>query len=289
MPRLEASWYGPRAMWIIASWSESELGDLDRPRIVVDECPKCGRRARIIERQVVSRVKVFTMPLLTLPDGPRTFQCEKCKTCFEAPREGLPSYDDAQKMDVSQRVEDLRGQWVRARREIDRWKHRIEVAQKAGDRVLQEEARRLVARHEKDETAIRKEIERLGGTLPRTARDEPDPKQIDEELEALRQKSANRKSAANAPPEAPATPPVEEVKRADAKPAETPSPAETPPPTETPSTTPPDAVEDELSALKKKMNASNGRNAPVPAAPPPGNAANEEDELAALKRRLKGK
>lgn len=288
MPRLEASWYGPRAMWIIASWSESELGDLDRPRIVVDECPKCGRRARIIERQVVSRVKVFTMPLLTLPDGPRTFQCEKCKTCFEAPREGLPSYDDAQKMDVSQRVEDLRGQWTRARREIDRWKHRIEVAQKAGDRVLQEEARRLVARHEKDEAAIRKEIERLGGTLPRAARDEPDPKQIDEELEALRQKSANRKSAANAPPESPATPPPAEVKAPDAKPDETPAPAETPPPAETPSATPPDAVDDELSALKKKMNASNGKNAPKPAPPPPG-ADGEDDDLAALKRRLKGK
>lgn len=265
-------------MWDVVSLDESaSLEEVESPRLVVDACPHCGRRARLIERAVVRAVEGPSLPWTSRQVERRVLECQKCHACFTLPDEGLPPWTEKpEEREKSLKLANLRARYTVCTQEVARWRKRSELAIRAGDLTLAEEARRVAARYEGEAHALRGEIERLGGTLPAAPARDPAEEKIDEELTALRERAAARKAAQEtaAPGEKTDEPaPVE---------------AKAPPAEEAPVEAGPtgDPVDDELAALKRKV----GRKEPAaqpetpakPASPP-----SEDDEMAALKRKLK--
>jgi hypothetical protein len=235
-------------MWVTLTVDLASLADVPSPRLVIDACPACARRARLVERAVTQAPAGGWRFWETTVVTARVLQCEKCRACFGLPESGLPAWEEK----PGQRERGLalarqRARYRAAQAEAARWQKRAELAIRAGDLPLAEEARRMAARYEGEALAARGEIERLGGELPAAPRPDPGEQAIEAELAALRAKAESRKVA--------------------------PSPAEE---------APPQGEDDELAALKRKV-ARKEPEAPPPPPPPP----TEDDELAALKRKLK--
>ena len=251
-------------MWVTVPVEAASLDDVESPRLVVDSCPACQRRARLVERAVTRPAEVGWRVWKTREVTGRVIQCEKCRACFQLPESGLPPWEEKpEQREKNLELARQRARYRNASAEAARWQKRSELAIRAGDVPLAEEARRMAARYEGEALAARGEIERLGGELPGAAKPDPREQAIEAELAAMREKAAAKKAAQEPPPEAP--------------PASKEEPA-----------APPAAEEDELAALKKRM----GRKEPEAQPPPPAQQpppASDDDELAALKRKLKSR
>jgi hypothetical protein len=240
-------------MWVTVPVEAASLEDIESPRLVIDGCPACHRRARLVERAVTRPASGGWRVWQTREVVRRVLQCEKCGACFELPESGLPAWEEKpEQREKSLELARLRARYRALTAEAARWQKRSELAIRAGDLPLAEEARRMAARYEGEAHAARAEIERLGGELPGAPKPDPGEKALDDELAAMREKAAAKKAAQEAVVEAPPRSPED----------------------------------DELAALKQKV-ARKDPEAPPPAPPPPPPPANEDDELAALKRKLK--
>ena len=270
-------------MWDALTIDEAKLEAVEAPRLVVDACPKCGRRARLVEHAEMREGEATWLPWAPREVARRVLRCEKCAACFELPAEGLPPWVEApQARERNLELARLRARWRNATQEAVRWRQRSDLAVRRGDAALADEARRMASRFEGEAHAAKTEIERLGGELPQAPKPDPEVQRIEDELSALRERAAAKKAAQaqeSATPEvaAPAASsdaapqePAPQVQPTDAEPAPT-----------------GDVVEDELAALKRKMRKD--PEVPRGTAPTPASApqVGEEDELAALKRKLK--
>ncbi|MFO0648616.1 MAG: hypothetical protein U0326_20410 [Polyangiales bacterium] len=270
-------------MWDVVSLDEgASLEAVESPRLVVDACPHCRRRARLIERAVVRENEGFSWPWSEKAPERRVLQCEKCKGCFDLPPEGLPEWvEKPEEREKNLKLANLRARWTVCSQEVSRWRKRAELAIRAGDLTLAEEARRMSARFEGEGHAIRGEIERLGGSLPAAPAKDPAEEKIDKELASLKELAAAKKASQETAAPGDKT----DEPKADAKPADA---SETKPDEkpEAPQSTG-DPVEDELARLKGKLGRKDAPapspDASKPAAPP----STEDDEVAALKRKLK--
>lgn len=274
-------------MWDVVSLDEgASLEEVESPRLVVDACPHCRRRARLIERVVVRETEGFSWPWSEKAPERRVLQCEKCKGCFDLPPEGLPEWvEKPEEREKNLKLANLRARWTVCSQEVSRWRKRAELAIRAGDLSLAEEARRMSARFEGEGHAIRGEIERLGGALPAAPAKDPAEEKIDKELVALKELAAAKKASQEtaAPGDK-----IDEPK-ADEKPAEAPETKPEEKPEEKPEAPQGsgDPVEDELARLKGRLGRKDppaqSPDASKPAAPP----TSEDDDVAALKRKLK--
>lgn len=265
-------------MWDVVSLDESaSLEEVESPRLVVDACPHCGRRARLIERAVMREVEGSSLPWSSRQVERHVLECQKCHACFALPDEGLPPWTEKpEEREKSLKLANLRARYTVCTQEVARWRKRSDLAVRAGDLTLAEEARRVSARYEGEAHSLRAEIERLGGTLPAAPARDPAEEKIDAELAAMRERAAAKKAAQEtaAPGE----------KTDEPAPAETNTPPVESAPAEPPSTG--DPVDDELAALKRKVSRKDPAaqpETPAKPAPPPS----EDDEVAALKRKLK--
>jgi hypothetical protein len=256
------------SMWETVSTDRAVLQEVEAPRLVVDMCPACHRRARLVERAVTREVEeklVGVLPWRHQAIERYVLECTKCHVCFALPDEGLPVWAEApQERERHLKLAELRARWRVASKEFARWRTRADLAFRAGDMALADEARRLAARYEGDVRAARAEIERLGGTLPVESPPDPAEQKIDEELVALREKAAAIPSTDDA--SAPSPPPSA---KGDAVLPEAPT---------------NEVADDELAALKRKMRPKEAPPAP-PASTPSKHG--DDDELNALKRKLK--
>jgi hypothetical protein len=264
-------------MWDVVSLDEgASLGEVESPRLVVDACPHCGRRARLIERAVVRPTEGLVYPWSERPPERRVLQCEKCRACFDLPPEGLPAWiERPEEREKNLKLANLRARWTVCTQEVSRWRKRSELAVRAGDISLAEEARRVAARYEGEGHALRGEIERLGGALPAAPARDPGEEKIDEELAAMRERAAAKKASQETA--APGDKTDEPIAETPAEPSEE-------KPAEAKGTG--DPVDDELAALKRKV-ARKDPSATTPAPTKPAQPASEDDEVAALKRKLK--
>lgn len=242
-------------MWVTVPVEAASLEDVESPRLVIDACPACQRRARLVERAVTRAADGGWRIWYTREVVRRVIQCEKCRACFELPESGLPPWEEKpEQREKSLELARLRARFRNLTAEAARWQKRSELAIRANDLPLAEEARRMAARYEGEAHATRAEIERLGGELPGAPKPDPGEKALDDELAAMREKAAAKKAAQES---APASSPED----------------------------------DELAALKQKVARKEPEPPPPPAEPPapapPPPPANEDDELAALKRKLK--
>jgi len=242
-------------MWVALSVETASLVDVESPRRVVDACPACQRRARLVERAVTRPVQGGWRVWKRREITGRVLQCEKCQTCFELPETGLPPWEKRpERKEKDLTLARLRARYRTANAEALRWQKRSELAIRAGDLPLAEVARKMASHYEGEALAARTEIERLGGELPGTPRPDPQEQLIDAELAAMRAKAAARKGSRGSSPE---------------------------PPDDASATVTTGETGNEGNALK----AHTPRKAPE--APPPPPPSDEDDELAALKRKLK--
>lgn len=259
-------------MWDVVPLEGATLEEVDSPRLVVDTCPRCRRRARMTERAVVREREGEALPWRAKEVVRRVLECEKCRACFALPDEGLPLWNEKpEERERNLKLANLRARWTVVTQEVARWRKRSDLAVRANDVTLADEARRVAARYEGEAHALRAEIERLGGELPRPPAPDPSEQKLDEELAAMREKAAAKKAAQEtaAPgdkaPEAGDEAPPAQAPAAEAK---------------------GDAVDDELAALKRRVARKEPKEGPAGDGEKPP-APGDDDEVAALKRKLK--
>lgn len=278
--------------WKRADTDGWDIEDVDEPRSVADTCPRCGQASRLLERERVKNLTVFGVSLVATERGGRVFECALCRARFEAPEGGVASEEDLDASVIDQ-LTGLHDQLDKVEEDIALWSGRVTIAARSRDAALAKEAQDMVERRSRAAASLRAEVDRLGRQLRRgsaadeTAQapvrrglllaaasapavaegDEQAPAQaaevagprVDDELAALRQKVAAKVAAAGAPSAAP-------------------------------------SKEDELTALKRRLGMipkEGAGDAPAEPAEPaepaaPGDAASVDDEVAALKRRLRG-
>jgi len=275
-----------------SGWVVVERGDLDveevlQARSVLGECPSCGRRARLVERELVRNLRVLGVPLIATERGRRVFQCPSCEALCA--REGDDLGVGAQGAgDDEARVEALTERVLKAEDEVVLWTQRASVAAEKGDEPLAQEARAMAERSARSALLLRREIAALVGARPNvSAADETAQGRASVEPEALT--AAPVAEVAPVPEVAPEVALEDELAALRARVAEKKRPKEPAKPDGPP-------VDDEIAALKAKL----GRAAPEakPEAPAPSEAPaqpearegdGDDDEFASLKRKLRKK
>ncbi len=230
--------------WKRADIEGWDIEDVDRPRSVVDTCPRCGQASRLLERERVKNLSLFGVSLVATERGGRVFECSLCHARFDPPEGGVASDEDLDASVIDQ-LTGLHDQLDKVEEDVALWSSRVTIAARSRDAELAREAQEMVERRSRAAASLRAEIERLGKQLRRgSAADET--AQAPARRKLLGPSTAPSGGADEAP--APGEPKVEP--RSEAK------------------------VEDELAALRQKVAA---RAIAAPA---------KEDELTALKRRL---
>lgn len=267
-------------------WNELEIEgfeveDVESPRSAPGPCPACGKSVRLIERELVRNLKVFGVSLVAVERGGKVFQCSACQACFEPP-ETLPEEAPAPPSRASVEGERayLQRKLKEASDEATLWRERMTLAEHRKDETLAREAKGLVTRYAAIVETLRDELATLDGSPVGQATKVSD-EAVDDDLAALKKKAAER------PVVAPATPAAGASDEA----------APSRPPTPKPSR------DDELEALRRRLGLAPAAAAPpaaetlpetpaptapvaAPTPPAPGEA---DDEMAALKRKLRGK
>lgn len=235
-----------------------DVEDVDRPRTVEDRCPACGRPTRMIERERVRNLTVLGVPIIATDKGGRVFQCARCGATFEVP-DALPEGERDVDPEVLEAIADLEDQLRKAEDEAGLWRVRAQLADQQREPELTRDAREMVKRAERTAAACRAEIERMKGGRRRAFATE----------ETAQGPGA---PAEGSPVEGAAQPAVKDDVDVVRRPA--------------------DPIEAELAALRERVARKPARK-PAPAedkpAPAPAEApaaAEEDDELTALKRRL---
>ncbi|MEZ4405387.1 MAG: hypothetical protein R3A52_02670 [Polyangiales bacterium] len=235
-----------------------DVEDIDRPRTVEDRCPACGRPTRMIERERVRNLTVLGVPIIATDKGGRVFQCARCGATFEVP-DALPEGERDVGPEVLEAIADLEDQLRKAEDDAGLWRVRAQLADQQREPELTRDAREMVKRAERTAAACRAEIERMRGGRRRAFATEQTAQ-------------GPGAPAEGSPVEGAAQPAVKDDVDVVRRPA--------------------DPIEAELAALRERVARKPARK-PAPAedkpAPAPAEApaaAEEDDELTALKRKL---
>lgn len=287
------------AGWVVVPRGEHDVEEVADARSALAECPSCGSRVRLTERELVRNLKVLGLALLATERAGRVYQCPRCDALCAREGDELPMGLAGAEVDDA-RVEALTERVLKAEDESALWGQRAELAASRGETSLADEMRAQSSRSARAAKVLRKELAALTGAradhsaaedtaqgpAPSAAPDEapaalpaaqsepiaPPADTLEDELAALRAKVQSKRRPA----------PVEAAKVESVKPAE--------------------PADDDLAALKAKLGRpapaenkpAEGVPAPKPAedkpaedkpAPPPS----DDDELAAMKRSLRKK
>lgn len=299
--------------WKRADTDGWDIEDVDKPRSVADTCPRCGQASRLLERERVKNLSVFGLSLVATERGGRVFECTLCHARFDPPEAGVESEVDLDAAVIDQ-LTGLHDQLEKVEDDVALWSSRVTVAAKSRDAALAKEAQDMVERRSRAAASLRAEVERLRKQLRRgSAADEtaqaptrrlllgaavaraadavdggdeaaaPVEAKADDELAALRQKVAAKVAAGGAPP-APKEDELTALKRRLGMiPKEAPAEGAAPAADEAAAAEP--AVDDEVAALKRRLR---GNAPPADPAPAPAPAA-DDDEMNDLKSRLRPK
>jgi hypothetical protein len=300
--------------WKRADIEGWDIEDVDRPRSVVDTCPRCGQASRLLERERVKNLSLFGVSLVATERGGRVFECSLCHARFDPPEGGVASDEDLDASVIDQ-LTGLHDQLDKVEEDVALWSSRVTIAARSRDAELAREAQEMVERRSRAAASLRAEIERLGkqlrrgsaadetaqaparrkllgpSTAPSGAADEApapgEPKveprseaKVEDELAALRQKVAARAIAAPAKEDE-----LTALKRRLGMiPKEAGAEGSTPP-------SQPAAVEelpadDEVAALKRRLRANPPAETPAPAEAP---APADDDDMTDLKNKLRPK
>ncbi|MFO0629399.1 MAG: hypothetical protein U0325_27740 [Polyangiales bacterium] len=237
------------AGWVVVPRGEHDVEEVVDARSVLADCPACGSRVRLTERELVRNLKVLGLALLATERAGRVYQCPRCDALSVREGEELPLGTGGAEVDDA-RVESLMERLLKAEDEAALWAQRAEVATARGEAALAEEMRAQSTRSARAAKVLRRELAALTG---------------------VRADLSAAEDTAQGPTPAPA---VEDVPAAPAVEAAEPAPP------------PADTLEDELAALRAKVQAKR-RPAPAePEKPTAGRVAEADDELAALKAKL---
>lgn len=301
--------------WKRADTDGWDIEDVDKPRSVADTCPRCGQASRLLERERVKNLSVFGLSLVATERGGRVFECTLCHARFDPPEAGVESEVDLDAAVIDQ-LTGLHDQLEKVEDDVALWSSRVTVAAKSRDAALAKEAQDMVERRSRAAASLRAEVERLRKQLRRgSAADEtaqaptrrlllgaaaaraadaveggdeaaaPVEAKADDELAALRQKVAAKVAAGGAPP-APKEDELTALKRRLGMiPKEAPAEGAAPVADEAAAAEP--AVDDEVAALKRRLRGNAPPADPAPA-PAPAPAA-DDDEMNDLKSRLRPK
>jgi hypothetical protein len=237
--------------WRVVDRGALDVEDVPSPRAVLTECPACGRRARLVERELVRNLRVLGVPLLATERGARVFQCPSCNALCAREGDDVPAASVARGDDNDDRVEALTERVLKAEDEALLWRQRAAVAAARGDEALAAEMQEQSLKSERASQLLRREVAALlGARADRSAAEET---------------AQGRAIAASEPSPAP---PVVAV-------SETPAPQV-------------DALEDELAALRARVaDKRRPKESAAPAQPAgPAPATEPDDEVAALKAKL---
>ena len=300
--------------WKRADIEGWDIEDVEAPRSVADTCPRCGQASRLLERERVKNLTVFGVSLVATERGGRVFECTLCHARFDPPEGGVASDEDLDASVIDQ-LTGLHDQLDKVEEDVALWSSRVTVAARSRDAELAKEAQDMVERRSRSAASLRSEIERLGkqlrrgsaadetaqaparrallgpSTAPSAGADEaPSPggpeveprseAKVEDELAALRQKVAARAAAA----------PVKEdeltalKRRLGMIPKEGPAEGSAPP--SKPAAAEELPADDEVAALKRRLRGAAPAGAPAPAEAP---APADDDEMSDLKNKLRPK
>jgi hypothetical protein len=279
--------------WVIVGGTGYDVEEVDRPQTRDMLCPACEKHVRFVEKQLVKNLRVFGVPLVGLEKGRRVFECPRCGVCVEPPEGEAPS----PARDAA--VAALETQLARAEDEQWLWRERADLATRKGEETLAAEALRLAERAERELARLKAELARARAAAAVAPREAPRPAVVarpgaegvqpstEDEFAALKRRLAQRSAEASGTAPTPSSPAETAPAAAPVEPS----------------------VEDEFAALKQRL-AARGTPADVanaagdeasyaalkrelsrPAAeapvPPPGAVGEDDDPVAALKRKLK--
>lgn len=288
------------AGWVVVPWGEHDVEEVADARSALAECPSCGSRVRLTERELVRNLKVLGLALLATERAGRVYQCPRCDALCAREGDELPLGIAGAEVDDA-RVEALTERVLKAEDESALWGQRAEVAASRGESALADEMRAQSTRSARAAKVLRKELAALtGARADHSAAEDtaqgPAPTAVTDEVPAA-------PPAAHAEPAAPPADTLEDelaALRAKVQSKRRPAPAE---PAKVEPLKGAEPAEDDLAALKAKL----GRPAPADAAPapaPPAGSeptereptegkpappASDDDELAAMKRSLRKK
>jgi hypothetical protein len=291
--------------WKRADTDGWEIEDVDKARSVADTCPRCGQASRLLERERVKNLKVFGVSLVATERGGRVFECTLCRARFEAPEGGVAS-DEELDASVIDQLTAMSDQLDRVEEEVALWSGRVTIAARGRDAALAREAQDMVERRSRAAAMLRADIDRLRRQLRRgSAADETaqaptrrealllappsaapaeevaaPPSRVEDELAALREKVAAKVAAPEKEDELTAL--KRRLGMLPKEGADAAEAAEAPAEADAASDAPAD---DELTALKRRLRGS----APAPAPTPEAPAPTEDDEMSDLKSRLRPK
>jgi hypothetical protein len=232
--------------WVVVPRGEHDVEEVADARSALAECPSCGSRVRLTERELVRNLKVLGLALLATERAGRVFQCPRCDALCVREGDDLPLGLAGAEVDDA-RVESLTERVLKAEDESALWAQRASVAAARDESALAEEMRAQSSRSARAAKVLRRELAALTG--------------------ARADHSAAEDTAQGPSPEGPREEAPKEV-----------------PAVETEGAAPlADTLEDELAALRAKVQ-SKRRPAPAEPAKPP--AAPVDDDLAALKAKL---
>lgn len=286
------------AGWVVVPRGEHDVEEVVDARSALAECPSCGSRVRLTERELVRNLKVLGLALLATERAGRVYQCPRCDALCAREGDELPLALAGTVVDDA-RVEALTERVLKAEDESALWGQRAEVAASRGESALADEMRAQSTRSARAAKVLRKELATLTGARV-------DHSAAEDTAQGPVPTSASDESPAALPAaqSEPAVPPADTLEdelaalRAKVQSKRRPAPAE---PAKTGSVKSAEPAEDDLAALKAKL----GRPASAAEAPEPkpaeGNSAegkpaegkpapsDDDDELAAMKRSLRKK
>lgn len=293
------------AGWTVVARGDHDVEEVAAPRAVLAVCPSCGSRVRLSERELVRNLKVLGVALLATERGGRVFQCPQCEALCAREGDDLPLGLSAQVTDDA-RAEELTERVLKADEESLTWSRRADVADERGDAELAAEMREQAAKSARAAKVLRRELAAATGARLGHSAAEDTAQGLPAGDEPPREASPDEDQTALDPPAAQAPSLDDELAALRAKVAERRKPAAKPEPSPAPEAAP--NPDDDLADLKAKL----GRPRPDPVDPPPTEPAPEpeadeapaepvddagegdeaddgDDELAAMKRRLRKK
>jgi hypothetical protein len=289
------------AGWLVVPRGEHDVEEVADARSALAECPSCGSRVRLTERELVRNLKVLGLALLATERAGRVYQCPRCDALCAREGDDLPMGLAGAEVDDA-RVESLTDRVLKAEDESALWAQRAAVATTRGEAALAEEMRAQSTRSARAAKVLRKELAALTGARAEHSAAE-DTAQGPAPTSALDE-------AAPAPPTAaaePAVPPADTLEdelaalRAKVQSKRRPAPAEAAKADAVSGSAP---VQDDLAALKAKLGrpAATTEDKPAedkpaedkpaedkPAEDKPAPPSSDDDELAAMKRSLRKK
>lgn len=268
--------------FVVVDRGERDLEEVADPRLVVALCPACGARVRLVERALVKNFRVLGVALLATEPAQRVYQCPRCEGLCAREGEDLAPTGTAAIDDEAQ-LEALTERILAAEDERALWSQRARIAAQKGDAALAREMAEQAERASRAAVRLRRE---LGVRPDRSRAEETAPgRPVETASEA-----APGPAPGSAEVVAPQGDPLEDelaalrARMAEKKPPKAPAPAAAP-----------EVVDDEMAALKAKLGrpttaaaaeTESANEAPPGDVPKPGEPG-DDDELAALKRKLR--